>query len=180
MNIKSLTDEERLRVVKKITDKVIYAYDKCCFDNRSCQEFNNLREIKILLDALSDNMISSLENITEIILLDDVIIKPGETVVVNTNISDLNLDDKELIFEGYIPTKGYLNIIVDKEVKIENTLPKALFKDYIKDYRYCSSSTMKYIDIGVYKIKAGTKIGILYNKNKSKENFCKKKVTTVT
>lgn len=168
MNIKSLTSEERLKLVKKITDKVIYAYDKCCFDNRSCQEFNNLRQIKILLDALSDNMIYSLTDATEIVLLDDVTIKPGESVVINTNISGLNLDDKEPIFEGYIPINGYLNIIVDNEIRIENILPKELFKGYVDNYRYCSSSAMKYIDIGVYKIKAGTKIGILYNKNKTK------------
>lgn len=168
MNIKSLTNEEKLKLVKKITDKVIYSYNKCCFDNRSCQEFNNLRQIKILLDALSDNMIYSLTDVTEIVLLDDVTIKPGESVVINTNISGLNLDDKEPIFEGYISTKGYLNIIVDNEIRIENILPKELFKGYVDNYKYCSSSTMKYIDIGVYKIKAGTKIGILYNKKKIK------------
>lgn len=155
MNSKKLTKEEQLKLIHKIKNKVNYSYNKCCFENNMCQEFNSMREIKNLLDALTNDIIEE-TNAKKIIALEDILIRPGETVEILTNISNILIDEnKEINFEGYLP-EYYLNIINDgSKIKISNIIPREIFKR-TDDY------------YGVYQILKGTTIGILYNKNKTK------------
>lgn len=154
-NSRKLTKQEQLMLLHKIKNKVNCSYNKCCFENNSCQEFNNMYEIKTLLDALANDMIEE-ANAIKIIVLEDILIRPGETVEVLTNISNILIDEnKEINFEGYLP-EYYLSVINDgSKIKISNKIPREVFKK-TDDY------------YGVYQILKGTTIGILYNKKKIK------------
>jgi hypothetical protein len=135
--------------------------------------FQNIREIIKTLDVLTKDYLASLPNCFQIIAEEDTIVKNEEIVEVKTNISGEHFMESEfeIIFEGCIPSTGYLGLsskLTEEGLKIfiKNKVPKKVWEEHdICGYHYCDPTTTCYFSPGVYQIEKGQPIGIIVKKS---------------
>ena len=168
---------EKLKQLLKMKDMIIDIYDEYRFNNANTnyQNFKKVKEMQSITDELINTYLTSHPEFTKVVVSKTVIIEPGQTLEVKTNITGShNVDD--IIFEGFIPTSGYLEFLcsynekVGNEIFVKNTVKREVFENWNKGYHYCDPTTTRYFDSGVYELKEGTVIGIAITKQKDKEN----------
>lgn len=169
-----MNEIERLKTIQSIRNKMIDVYDECRFnsDHIKYDIFSAVKSAKADLDEIADSYISDMSNVQKIIVMEDVIIEPGQTceLVTNVTFEKMNEEEIEINFEGYVPTSGYLKLVskysdVGLRIYVKNVVPKMEVDDK-SGYHYCNPDSTRYFWAGVYKIEKGTVIGIMITKNK--------------
>ena len=123
------------------------------------------------LSQLIDVYVNKSENCFPIVCLEDQVIEPQDKRELKTNVIGVHLDDTEVIFDGSIPSAGYLELSYeDKDwgtsVFVKNNMPREAIDNWDSGYHYNDPMTTKYFEPGVYRIEKNTVVGIAKNKQK--------------
>lgn len=175
-----MTNQENIKIMQKMNDRLFTIYDELRFDEKLQHNqgasiiLKEVRELLVMINELKKNHISSNANIIEIKVMEDLIISPGEVLEVKTNITDTLFDrNLEIIFEGSIPSDGFLTMFHIQnekgiEIFVKNQVPtKVDGYDKLAIEPYCDVNTTRYFGSGNYRIEKGQIIGIGIRKERT-------------
>ncbi len=153
---------------------MIHIYDEMRFaKNIDYNAFKKLSDrLKSISDAISSYVEKS-ENCFQIKCLERQVIEPQDKCELKTNVIGFHLGDSEVIFDGSIPSAGYLQLShEDKDwgtsILVKNNMPREALDNFDKcGYHYNDPMTTRYIAPGVYEIQKNIIVGI--GKSKQKE-----------
>lgn len=181
MNLE-IRDDEQLISFLYLKDELIHVYDELRFaKNIDTQAFLKLKNRLETLTQLINAYIMKSENCFPIICLDDQVVEPQDKCELKTNVIGLHLEDTEVIFDGSIPSAGYLQLSYeDKEwgtdISVKNNMPREALDNWdICGYHYNDPMTTRYFEPGVYMIEKNTIVGIGKSKQKELVNTIKSK-----
>lgn len=165
--------EKNLKKILELRDRSFVAYDYIRLTGYDAP-FKEMEEIH---QKLTDLLWESIGDYSPVYVVEDCIIKPGETLELKTDISKLgNIEENrelEFISEGIIPSKGFLFFALAKDKQgnkifvTNNVSKKALEEHNSYGYHFCDPLTIKYCGPGIYKINAHTIIGLAGFKQKA-------------
>lgn len=179
-----MTDEEKVKLLKEINDHLMSVYDKLRLSNTNYnqeiyQAFDHTKKAKQLLDMVTKECIDEIPSAFEVIVLQDAVIENEQTVEVKTNITGKHFDEQEveIIFNGSIPSEGYIELFCKEEewgmeVRAKNNVPVSVAEEYIGG-PYCDPMCIKYFAPGTYMIEKGTVIGVAIPKQKDAKQLIK-------
>lgn len=167
MNIDfEIKDDEQLKAILKLRDELIYVYDELRFSGckTSYEAFRNVKNrIKVLEDMIK-KYVHNHSNCFDITCLKDIIIEPQEFKEIKTNITGIRFEENEIdvIFDGFIPSVGYLELSsqLEKwgmEINVKNKVPRDILN---QGGHFCEPTTTRYFNHGIYLIEEGTTLGI--------------------
>lgn len=168
-----IKDDEQLMSILCLKDELIHVYDEMRFaKNIDYHAFSKLKNRLDLLDEAIQLYIQKSDNCFQIKCLERAAIEPQEKCELKTNVLGYHLQDTDIIFDGSIPSAGYLELSYeDKDwgtnIYVKNNMPReALEKWDICGYHYNNPTTTRYIAPGVYEIEKNTIVGVGCSKNK--------------
>lgn len=178
-----MLDEEKLKTIKEVQDRLIYVYDqfrfnsKTHYDHELTQAFMKTKESIQILNNLAVHYLKDMPNCFEVVVLQDTIIENQDTVELKTNITGKHFEDEdiEIVFNGYIPSDGYITLSYQEqewgmEILAKNNVPTSALEGHgLAGYHYCDPTTTRYFSPGIYKIDRGTTIGFCIVKEKEKQ-----------
>ena len=174
--------EENFNNIEKLLElrrKLVLAYDRVkeATPNQKTsrmeliKSFNTIKEAVLSVDYMIDEIISmpAVTGMCRYICTSkDIVIKPQEKKELDLNIVKLDywrLRDYKIkyLFDGIIPTNGYLKFWNEREkVFVENKVQKEEDERYsLRKVDYSSPYESDYLEPGVYKIKKNNPIGII-------------------
>lgn len=178
-----MSNEKILKAIMEIKDNLIYSYDqlrlseKVRYDSEFTKSFLKVKDSIKRLDDISKEYIDSMPNCFEIVVLKNTVVENEEEVEIKTNITGYHFEDEdvEFVFDGCIPSEGYIGLSCTKqkwgiEIKAKNNVPRKVMDEYeTRGYHFCDPTTSKYFEPGVYMFTEGTVIGIGIIHQKSKQ-----------
>ena len=87
------------------------------------------------------------------------------------------VEDVELIFDGCIPSDGYIDLSHENQelgiqIMAKNNVPRKVMDEYdCCAYHFCDPTTSKYFEPGVYMFEKGTVIGVGIVRQKDKQRL---------
>ncbi len=169
-----IRDDDQLISFLYLKDELIHIYDGVRFaKDVDTKAFLKLKNRLERLNQLIYDYVKKSENCFPIICLNDQVIEPQDKCELITNVMGLHLNDTEVVFDGCIPSAGYLQLSYeDKDygtnIVVKNNMPReALHNCDICGYHYNDPMTTRYFAPGVYRIEKNTVVGI--GKSKQKE-----------
>ena len=165
-----------LKEIQEIKNKVHKINNNS--DKESCEKVKTLEET---LDSLSNYYISQIPNCEKLKLTKDIVIKKGENIKLETNIdvSNLDLDNNQIIFDGYSPMDGFLIIYTSRDnegnlsIYAKNNIPDEYIDSFCK-YKFCDSDMNITRLSGKFKLGKDSTIGIVMsNKQKYEKSLIK-------
>ena len=142
-------------------------------NNTDKKEYEYKKTLGITLSDLSNYYMSQIPNCSKIKILEKAIIRKGEIVKLKTNIDmyNSNLDNFEIIFDGYVPMDGSLIMYSSKDeqgnfcIYVKNIIPDDKV-DKFSQYKFCDNDILVTRLSGNIEIKCGSTVGILIPKTK--------------
>jgi len=179
-----MTNEEIIKMLKETNDCLMSIYDRVRFNtnynpdlSRAVDDVKNARQ---LLDIVMQDMIREMPSCFEVIALQDTMIDNEQVVEVKTNITGRHFDGEEIevIFNGSIPSAGYLEMSCQEEewgmeIHARNSVPMSVAKERVGG-PFCTPDCIKYFAPGTYWISKGTVLGIAIVKQKKDAKQYKK------
>ncbi len=169
-----IRDDEQLISFLYLKDELIHVYDELRFaKDVDTKAFMKLKARLSRLSQLIDAYVNRSENCFPIVCLDNQVIEPQDKKELKTNVIGVHLDDTEVIFDGSIPSAGYLQLSYeDKDwgtyILVKNNMPREALDNWdLCGYHYNDPMTKRYFAPGVYRIEKNTVVGI--GKSKQKE-----------
>lgn len=162
-----IKDDEQLKSVLYLKDDLIHVYDAMRFAKGI--DYNAFKKLDIRLQLLNTAIevyIEKSDYCFQIKCLDNQVIEPQDKCELKTNVIGLHLNDTEVVFDGSIPSAGYLQLSYeDKDwgtnIIVKNNIPREALDNWdIAGYHYNNPLTTKYIAPGVYLIEKNTIIGV--------------------
>ena len=150
-----------------LKDELMHIYDEMRFAKGI--DFKAFRKLKTRLESLNqliDAYVKKSETCFPIICLENQVIEPQDKCELKTNVIGIRLDDSKVVFDGSIPSAGYLQLSYeDKEwgtnIYVKNNMPREALENWdICGYHYNDPMTTRYFAPGVYRIEKNTTIGI--------------------
>lgn len=181
-----IKDTEQLIALLYLKDELIHIYDELRFaKNIDRRAFEKAKARLKLIDEAIMKYINKSDNCFPILCLENAIIEPQNTCKLKTNVIGYHLQDTEIIFDGSIPSVGYLELShedkdEDKErgtnIQVKNNMPRKALDDWDTCvYHYNNPMTTKYIEPGVYLIEKNTIVGVAYSEDEELVKTIKKK-----
>lgn len=168
-----IRDDEQLISFLYLKDELIHIYDEVRFaKNIDTNAFFKLKNRLEKLNQIIDEYVRKSENCFPIVCLDGKEIEPQEKCELNTNVIGLHLTDTEVVFDGSIPSAGYLKLSYEDSewgtnILVKNNMPREALDNWdICVHHYNNPMTTRYIAPGVYKIEKDTTVGIGRSKDK--------------
>lgn len=168
-----IRDTEQLISFLYLKDELIHVYDELRFAKNI--DYKAFQKVKNRLESLNDIIelyIKKSDNCFQIICLEDAYIEPQNSCELKTNVLGSHLQDTEVVFDGSIPSAGYLELSYeDKDwgtnINVKNNVPQEALEEWKnRGYHYNDPMTTRYFDSGIYQIKKSTVIGVGYSKDK--------------
>ena len=167
-----IRDDEQLISFLYLKDELIHIYDGLRFaKDIDIQAFFKLKTRLEKLNQLIDAYVRRSENFFPIICLDNQIIEPQDRCELKTNVIGFHLNDTEVVFDGSIPSAGYLQLSYENKawgtnIFVKNNMPKEALDNWNSGFHYNDPMTTRYFAPGVYRFEKYTVIGIGKSKNK--------------
>lgn len=168
-----IKDTEQLISMLYLKDELIHIYDELRFAKDI--DYKVFEKVKNRLQSLSETIelyIKKSDECFQILCLEDAYIEPQDRCELKTNILGNHLRDTEIIFDGSIPSAGYLELSYeDKDwgtgIYVKNNMPREALENWdICGYHYNNPMTTRYIAPGVYQIEKRTTVGVAYCQDK--------------
>lgn len=173
-------DTKQLISFLYLKDELIYIYDELrSAKNIDYKVFKKLKDRLKLLSEAIELYIKKSDDCFQILCLEDAYIEPQNSCELKTNVLGQHLQDTEIIFDGSIPSAGYLELSYENvdwgtNIYVKNNMPREALEDWdICGYHYNNPMTTKYIAPGVYQIEKNTIVGVAYSKDKKLVNSIK-------
>lgn len=174
-----MDNPKNIKIIQKMSDRLFTIYDELRFNeelhhNQGASVI--LKEIRVLVDMvneLKESYISSNPDVIEIKVIEDLVISPGEVLELKTNITDTLFDrNLEIIFEGSIPSSGYLTMFHIQNEKGIKVFVKNEVYPVVENLNqsvepYCDPTTTRYFGTGMYRVEKGQTIGIGIRKERT-------------
>ena len=164
-----------------LKDELMHIYDEMRFAKGiDIKAFLKLKTRLENLNQLIDSYVKKSETCFSIICLEDQVIEPQNKCELKTNVIGIHLDDSKVVFDGSIPSAGYLQLSYeDKEwgtnIYVKNNMPREALENWdIGGYHYNNPMTTHYFAPGVYQIEKNTTVGIGLSKDKELVKTIKK------
>lgn len=168
-----IKDTKQLISFLYLKDELIHVYDELRFTKDvDAQVFYKVKDRLKLLDEAIDMYIKKSDDCFPIVCLESKVIEPQEKSLLRTNVMRFHLDTTKIIFDGSIPSAGYLQLSYEEQewgtdVSVKNNMPREALDNWdICGYHYNNPMTTRYIAPGVYMIEKGTVIGVAHSKDK--------------
>lgn len=165
-----------------LKDELIHIYDEMRFaKDIDTRAFLKLKARLESLNQLIGSYVKKSEICFSIICLEDQVIEPQDKCELKTNVIGTHLDDSKVVFDGSIPSAGYLQLSYeDKEwgtsIYVKNNMPREALENWdIGGYHYNNPMTTRYFAPGVYQIEKNTTVGIGLSKDKELVKTIKEK-----
>lgn len=168
-----IKDTEQLISFLYLKDELIHVYDELRFaKNIDYKAFEKVSNRLKMLDEAIELYIKQSDNVFMIQCRYDTYIEPQESCELKTNVLGYHLQDTEIIFDGSIPSAGYLELSYkDKDygtgIYVKNNMPREALENWdLCVYHPNNPTTTRYIAPGIYLIEKRTTVGIACSKNK--------------
>ena len=162
-----IRDDEQLTSFLYLKDELIHVYDELRFaKDVDTKAFMKLKARLSRLCQLIDAYVNQSENCFPIVCLDNQVIEPQDKKELKTNVIGVHLDDTEVIFDGSIPSAGYLQLSYEDkdwgtDILVKNNMPREALDNWdLCGYHYNDPMTTRYFAPGVYRIEKNTVVGI--------------------
>lgn len=160
-----IKDDDQLISFLYLKDELMQVYDTLRFSsNVDSKVFLKLKNRLEALSKIIDSYIRRSENYFSIICIDNKVIGPMEQSELKTNITGLKLNNSKIIFDGNIPSSGYLQLSYEQKndttsILIKNKIEKNSLISDTCGYHYNDPMTTRCFYPGIYEIEKGTIIG---------------------
>ncbi len=166
-----------------LKDELMHIYDEMRFAKGI--DVKALIKLQTRLGSLNQliaSYVKKSETCFSIICLENQVIEPQDKCELKTNVIGIHLDDSKVVFDGSIPSAGYLQLShEDKEwgtnIYVKNNMPRESSKNWdIGEYYYNNPMSTHYLEPGVYQIEKNTTVGIGLSKDKELVKTIKKTI----
>ena len=168
--------DDILNQILERRDDAFVQYDELRFNGSD----DSYRKQGLILDSLTSLFSKAKEALGDYHLIhatEDLIIEPGVTKEIKTNINDIltffiaphasNNTTLEFTNKGIISTAGYLSFSLETDyengnkIYVTNHVPQSVKDEHdICGYHYCNPTTTWCFSPGIYKIEKGSLIGV--------------------
>lgn len=176
-----IKDDMQLISILYLKNELIHIYDEMRFaKNIDYRAFKKLKDRLISLSDAIELYIKKSDNCFQIKCLESAIIEPQDISELKTNVLGYHLEDTDIVFDGSIPSAGYLELShEDKEwgtnIYVKNNMPYKALEEWDNcGYHYNDPMTTRYFAPGIYQIEKNTTIGVGCSKDKELVNAIKK------
>lgn len=164
----TICNDEQLIYFLYLKDELMHVCDEFRLVNSTnTQVFMKLKTRLNKLNQMINAYVKRSKNWFPIICLDSQIIEPQDQKELKTNISRVHLADANIIFDGFIPSAGNLQLSYeDNELGTKIIVKNNLSRDILDSWELvgynCNTPTMitKYFEPGAYVIEKETIVGI--------------------
>jgi len=167
-----IKDTEQLISFLYLKDELIHIYDELRFaKDIDYKVFEKVKNRLKMLDEAIELYIQQSSDVFKIQCLENVYIEPQDSCELKTNVLGHHLQDAKIIFDGSIPSAGYLELSYeDKDygtgIYVKNNMPRKALENWdICGYHPNNPTTTRYIAPGVYLIEKMTTVGIVCSKD---------------
>lgn len=176
-----IKDDEQLISILYLKDELIHVYDEMRFAKNI--DINALKKLENRLVLLNNAIELYMEKSTtcfQIKCLKNAVIEPQDKCELKTNVLGYHLQDTDIVFDGSIPSAGYLELSHENKdwgtnIYVKNNMPRKALEEWdICVFHYNDPMTTKYIAPGVYQIEKDTIVGVGCSKNKELVKAIKK------
>lgn len=168
-----IKDTEQLISFLYLKDELIHVFNELKFaQSIDYKAFEKVRNRLKMIDDAIEMYIRQSDDVFRIQCLENAYVEPQDTCELKTNVLGYHLEDTQVIFDGSIPSAGYLELSrEDKEygtrICVKNNMPRNALEEWdVCGYHPNSPLTTRYIEPGVYLIEKMTTVGIACSKNK--------------
>jgi hypothetical protein len=177
---------EELRSIECIANELS---EELTFDSKSHFGLKKTNKLKHMLSNLRKKLINNIDDIEEVVMLEEVIVKPGEVKRIKTNIDNIIIDSDDhfldFSIEGILPLNGNLMFSLEQEkidnsnnvrhyIVVNNILANEIYEQYdLAGYHYCKATNSRVFTPGIYLIDEGQSIGIVIRREKQKVKIMK-------
>lgn len=168
-----IKDTEQLISFLCLKDELIHVYDELRFGkNIDYKAFQKVENRLKMLDEAIELYIKQSDDTFKIQCLEKAYIEPQDICELKTNVLDHHLQDTEIIFDGSIPSAGYLELSYEDkdygtEIYVKNNMPREALENWdLCGYHPNNPTTTRYFAPGVYLIEKRTTVGIACSKDK--------------
>ena len=174
-------DNNQFLSILYLKDELIHVYDEMRFAKGiDTKAFLKLKTRLERMNQLIDSYVKKSENCFPIVCLEDQVIEPQDKCELKTNVIGIHLDDAKVVFDGSIPSAGYLQLSYENKewgtnIYAKNNMPREALENWdVCGYHYNNPMTTRYFAPGVYQIEKNTTVGIGLSKDKELVKTIKK------
>lgn len=180
-----IKDTDQLISMLYLKDELIHIYDELLFAKGI--NYRAFEKVKNRLESLSETIelyIKKSDDCFQIVCLDDAYIEPQNRCELKTNVRGNHLKDTEIIFDGSIPSAGYLELSYEDQdwgtdIYVKNNMPRDALENFDGGYHYNNPMTIKFFAPGVYRVEKMTTVGIACSKDKELVKSIKQNTNTI-